>query len=127
MIRTFNAIALVVAVALAGALYVAKTEAKNSQERLEDIQSQLVEERRQINVLNVEIAHLEDPERLRLLARRYLGFEPLDTSREVALSDLPLLAEPGVEIEQPRREGLLVNQGDQALALAEPREVGGQN
>ncbi|WP_417491213.1 cell division protein FtsL [Maricaulis sp.] len=127
MIRTFNAIALVVAVALAGALYVAKTEAKNSQERLEDIQSQLVEERRQINVLNVEIAHLEDPERLRLLARRYLGFEPLDTSREVALGDLPLLAEPGVELEQPRREGLLVNQGDQALALAEPREVGGPN
>ena len=91
MIRTFNAIALVVAVALAGALYVAKTEAKNSQERLEDIQSQLVEERRQINVLNVEIAHLEDPERLRALARRYLGFEPLDPSREVALGDLPLL------------------------------------
>jgi len=127
MIRTFNAIALVVAVALAGALYVAKTEAKNSQERLEDIQSQLVEERRQINVLNVEIAHLEDPERLRALARRYLGFEPLDPSREVALSDLPLLAETGGEIEVPRRDGLLVNQTDQALALAEPREVGGQN
>tara|TARA_R110002073_G_scaffold68483_1_gene170262 strand:- start:1589 stop:1972 length:384 start_codon:yes stop_codon:yes gene_type:complete len=127
MIRTFNAIALVVAVALAGALYVAKTEAKNSQERLEDIQSQLVEERRQINVLNVEIAHLEDPERLRALARRYLGFEPLDPSREVALSDLPLLAETGSEIEVPRRDGLLVNQTDQALALAEPREVGGQN
>lgn len=127
MIRTFNAIALVVAVALAGALYVAKTEAKNSQERLEDIQSQLVEERRQINVLNVEIAHLEDPERLRALARRYLGFEPLDPSREVALSDLPLLAETGSEIEVPRRDGLLVNQTDQALALAEPREVGGQH
>lgn len=127
MIRTFNAIALVVAVALAGALYVAKTEAKNSQERLEDIQSQLVEERRQINVLNVEIAHLEDPERLRALARRYLGFEPLDPSREVALSDLPLLAETGSEIEVPRRDGLLVNQTEQALALAEPREVGGQN
>ena len=127
MIRTFNAIALVVAVALAGALYVAKTEAKNSQERLEDIQSQLVEERRQINVLNVEIAHLEDPERLRALARRYLGFEPLDPSREVALSDLPLLAETGGEIDVPRRDGLLVNQTDQALALAEPREVGGQN
>jgi cell division protein FtsL len=127
MIRTFNAIALVVAVALAGALYVAKTEAKNSQERLEDIQSQLVEERRQINVLNVEIAHLEDPERLRALARRYLGFEPLDPSHEVALSDLPLLAEPVGDLEATRRDGLLVAQTDQALALAEPREVGGQH
>lgn len=127
MIRTFNAIALVVAVALAGALYVAKTEAKNSQERLEDIQSQLVEERRQINVLNVEIAHLEDPERLRTLARRYLGFEPLDPSREVALSDLPLLAETVGDAEPVRRDGLLVGQTDQALAMVEPREVGGQH
>ena len=64
MIRTFNAIAFVVAAALAVALYIAKAEAKSSQERLEGIQAQLAEERRQINVLNVEIAHLEDPERL---------------------------------------------------------------
>ena len=127
MIRTFNAIALVVAIALAGALYVAKTEAKNSQERLEGIQSQLVEERRQINVLNVEIAHLEDPERLRALARRYLGFEPLDPSHEVALSDLPLLSEPDPDTEPGRRDNLLVNQTDQALAMVDPVPVGGQD
>ena len=127
MIRTFNAIALVVAIALAGALYVAKTEAKNSQERLEGIQSQLVEERRQINVLNVEIAHLEDPERLRLLARRYLGFEPLDPAHEVALSDLPMLSQPLPESQPGRRDNLLVNQTDQALALVEPVPVGGQD
>jgi|TARA_R110000868_G_scaffold53249_5_gene167352 hypothetical protein len=127
MIRTFNAIALVVAIALAGALYVAKTEAKNSQERLEGIQSQLVEERRQINVLNVEIAHLEDPERLRQLARRYLGFEPLDPSHEVALSDLPMLSEPMPDTEPGRRDNLLVNQTDQALAMVEPVPVGGQD
>ena len=72
MIRTLNVIALVVAVALAAALYIAKTEAKSAQERLETIQAQLAEERRQINVLNVEIAHLEEPDRLRQLARQYL-------------------------------------------------------
>jgi len=44
-------------------------------------------------VLNVDIAHLEDPDRLRALARQYLGFEPLDPRREVAMSDLPLLIE----------------------------------
>lgn len=119
MIRTLNAIAFVVAASLAVALYIAKTEAQGAQERLADLQAQLAEERRQTNVLNVEIAHLEDPERLRSLARRYLGFEPLDSSREVALHDLPVLAEGEAEIEaDTRRDALLVSQSDD-LALAE--------
>lgn len=126
MIRMFNAIAFVVAAALAVALYIAKAEAKNSQERLENIQSQLAEERRQINVLNVEIAHLEDPERLRALARRYLGFEPLDPSREVDLSDLPLLAETETPRDTLRRDGHIVNQTvPEGMAMAEPHQVGG--
>ncbi|OLF73923.1 hypothetical protein AWH62_07140 [Maricaulis sp. W15] len=125
MIRTLNAIAFVVAAALAVALYIAKAEAKSSQERLEDIQAQLAEERRQINVLNVEIAHLEDPERLRALARRYLGFEPLDPSREVELSDLPLLADARPEETGMRRDQTRVRQGEGAMAMAEPTQVGG--
>lgn len=125
MIRTLNAIAFVVAAALAVALYIAKAEAKSSQERLEDIQAQLVEERRQINVLNVEIAHLEDPERLRALARRYLGFEPLDPSRELVLNDLPLLSDPRPADSEVRRDGQFVAQPDGALAMAEPTQVGG--
>ena len=88
-------------------------------------EEQLSEERRQINVLNVEIAHLEDPERLRALARRYLGFEPLDPSREVALSDLPLLADTRPEAEGVRRDQALVRQEEGALAMAEPTQVGG--
>lgn len=122
MIRLLNAIAFVVAAVLAVALYIAKTEAHDSQGRLAELQAQLAEERRQTNVLNVEIAHLEDPERLRALARRYLGFEPLDTSREVALSDLPVLIEEGEADDEPRRDRdmLLVNRSDDTtLALAE--------
>lgn len=122
MIRLLNAIAFVVAAVLAVALYIAKTEAQDSQDRLADLQAQLAEERRQTNVLNVEIAHLEDPERLRALARRYLGFEPLDTSREVALSDLPVLIDEVEADDEPRRDRdmLLVNRSDDTtLALAE--------
>lgn len=126
MIRTLNAIAFVVAAALAVALYIAKAEAKSSQERLEGIQAQLAEERRQINVLNVEIAHLEDPERLRALARRYLGFEPLDPSREVNLSDLPLLAGTDERRDTLRSDSHIVREERiEGLAMAEPREVGG--
>jgi cell division protein FtsL len=94
MIRALNVLAFIVASVLAVALYIAKTEAQEARERLADIRTELAEERRQINVLNVDIAHLEDPDRLRALARQYLGFEPLDPRREVAMSDLPLLIEP---------------------------------
>lgn len=128
MIRTLNAIAFVVAAALAVALYIAKAEAKSSQERLEDIQAQLAEERRQINVLNVEIAHLEDPERLRHLARRYLGFEPLDPEREVDLNDLPLLADADLNTQGSalRQDGLLVREERvEGQASAELRRTGG--
>ncbi|WP_300555807.1 hypothetical protein [Maricaulis sp.] len=118
MIRTLNVIALVVAVALAAALYIAKTEAKSAQERLETIQAQLAEERRQINVLNVEIAHLEEPERLRQLARQYLGFEPLDPAREITMNDLPLLVD--------RREDEQTLRGDMVLAGQVPEELPAQ-
>ena len=127
MIRTLNAIAFIVAAALAVALYIAKAEARSSEERLEALQAQLAEERRQINVLNVEIAHLEDPERLRALARRYLGFEPLDPSRELAMSDLPLLADPAEPTDTIRRDGRFVRQDipENGSPMAEPVRTGG--
>ncbi|MHA6287225.1 cell division protein FtsL [Maricaulis sp. CAU 1757] len=128
MIRTLNAIALVVAACLAVALYIAKAEARSSEERLEEIQAQLAEERREINVLNVEIAHLEDPERLRALARRYLGFEPLDPAREVELNDLPLLAEPSARPPHGRPDERLVSQAPVPRAgPVEPHPVGGSD
>jgi cell division protein FtsL len=124
VIRTLNVIALVVAVALAAALYIAKTEAKSAQERLEAIQAQLAEERRQINVLNVEIAHLEEPERLRQLARQYLGFEPLDPAREITMNDLPLLVDRREDEETLRGDMVLAGQTQEELP-AQARRAGG--
>lgn len=113
MIRLLNLIAFIVAAALAVALYLAKTEAQGAQERLADLQAQLAEERRQINVLNVEVAHLEDPERMRALARRYLGYEPLDPTRQIEFSQLPMIAQPDPGTALRDRSGLLVGQDDE--------------
>lgn len=121
MIRALNVLALIVAAVLAVALYVAKTEAQGSQQRLAEIQAELAEERRQINVINVEIAHLEDPERLRTLARRYLGFEPLDPSREVDMADLPLLIETDPIPEVP--EDMMVSESERRAVAV---RAGGQ-
>lgn len=113
MIRALNVLAFIVASVLAVALYIAKTEAQEARERLVEMQSDLAEERRQINVLRVDIAHLEDPDRLRALARQYLGFEPLDPRREVAMSDLPLLIEP-----QGRAYAVSEGEGDETIVVA---------
>ena len=63
---------------------------------------------------------------VRALARRYLGFEPLDPSREVQLSDLPLLTDTQDRDTGLRADSHIVREERiEGYALAEPREVGG--
>ena len=69
MMKAINLLGLTIAVALLLALYIAKTEAGKAQDRLANLQAELAEERGRINTLQVNVAHLEDPEQLRALAR----------------------------------------------------------
>lgn len=96
MIRVLNILMLTIASALLLALYIAKTEAGAAQDRLANLQAELAEERGRINTLTVDVAHLEDPEQLRALARAYLGFEPVRSNQEIGLNDLPEI-EPGFD------------------------------
>lgn len=89
MMKAINILGLAIAVALLLALYIAKTEAGKAQNRLAQLQAELAQERGRINTLQVNVAHLEDPEQLRALARAYLGFEPIRPNQEISLSDLP--------------------------------------
>lgn len=89
MMKAINILGLTIAVALLLALYIAKTEAGQAQDRLANLQAELAEERGRINTLQVNVAHLEDPEQLRALARAYLGFEPIRPNQEIGLNDLP--------------------------------------
>lgn len=89
MMRAINILGLTIAVALLLALYIAKTEAGKAQDRLANLQAELAEERGRINTLQVNVAHLEDPEQLRALARAYLGFEPIRPNQEISLNELP--------------------------------------
>lgn len=85
IIRALNTIGLVAAMVLAVALYRAKTDAHEARQRLDSLTVMIEDERRAASVLRAEIAFLERPERLRMLAARYLGLEPTDPSREVSL------------------------------------------
>ncbi|PWE17724.1 hypothetical protein DDZ18_08700 [Marinicauda salina] len=92
-----NVVGVVVTAALLAALYIAKTDASSAQDRLARLQAELAEERGRINTLTANIAHLEDPEHLRELARAHLGFEPARPSQEILLSDLPRVDPEDVE------------------------------
>ena len=89
MIRFAEILAGVVAASLLAALYFAKSGAAADQAQLADLQAELARERGRISALRAEIAHQEDGENLRELARLYLGFEPVTGDQEIAFTQLP--------------------------------------
>ncbi|HCY56191.1 MAG TPA: hypothetical protein DF715_11900 [Oceanicaulis sp.] len=88
MIRLVLFFGILGSVILLGALYVAKAETDAAQARLAGLQAELAQERARINTLTANIAHLEDPEQLRALARTHLGFEPVQSAQELSLVEL---------------------------------------
>lgn len=88
MMRLFLLFGILGSMILLGALYVAKAETDAAQARLATLQAELAQERARINTLTANIAHLEDPEQLRALARTHLGFEPVQSAQELSLAEL---------------------------------------
>ncbi|TGY89996.1 hypothetical protein E5163_02365 [Marinicauda algicola] len=116
MMKAINLLGLTIAVALLLALYIAKTEAGKAQDRLANLQAELAEERGRINTLQVNVAHLEDPEQLRALARAYLGFEPIRPNQEIGLNELPSVTP----------ETAAVSEGPAVPQTASVRRTGGR-
>lgn len=92
MIRFAEILAGIVAASLLAALYFAKSGAAADQVELANLQAELARERGRISALRAEIAHQEDGENLRELARLYLGFEPVTGDQEIAFTELPRFA-----------------------------------
>ncbi|KPP80548.1 MAG: Cell division protein FtsL [Oceanicaulis sp. HLUCCA04] len=88
MIRLFFFFGILGSIILLCALYVAKAETDAAQAHLASLQAELAQERARINTLEANIAHLEDPEQLRALARTHLGFEPIHSAQELSLAEL---------------------------------------
>lgn len=89
MIKVINLSLAALAVLLFTALVMAQNQAADSRDRLANLQAELVRERGRIVTLEANVAHLEDPEQLRELARLHLGFEPVRSSQEIAIDELP--------------------------------------
>ncbi len=90
-------ILLLVGVLLMVALYYIKTRAQTARQTANKIHYEIALEEAAIGVLNAEIAHLENPARLQLLASEHLELAPTQTSQMIDLNDIaarfPLKAE----------------------------------
>lgn len=79
--------------AMGAGLFVMKYSVKDLEDRLNRINREIVTDQEAIHVLKAEWAHLNRPDRLDELARRYLELEPVRASQIVDLADLPLRIE----------------------------------
>lgn len=81
-------ILLLVGLSLMIALYYIKTRAQTSRQAAKKIHYEIALEEAAIGVLRAEIAHLEDPARLQLLASEHLELAPTQTSQMIQAADI---------------------------------------
>jgi hypothetical protein len=69
-------------------VYAFKANQGGENARIEDVDDQIAGEQRQIRVLQAELAHLEEPERLERLSVQYLGLAPTSAKHETSIDAL---------------------------------------
>ncbi|MCG8512309.1 MAG: hypothetical protein MI741_24075 [Rhodospirillales bacterium] len=82
MIRHTTLLAVILAAALSVVLFGVKYQVQDLEEELTSIERAILNEERAIHVLRAEWSHLNDPDRLRQLAARYLELSPV-TARQL--------------------------------------------
>lgn len=82
-------LALVLAAVMSLGLFVVSYQVQDLEDQLEALNRGIARDNRAVHVLQAEWAHLNDPQRLRLLAERYLGLEPIATKQLGKVEDIP--------------------------------------
>ncbi|MAH83269.1 MAG: hypothetical protein CBB68_02755 [Rhodospirillaceae bacterium TMED8] len=85
--RTSTLAILLVSVAVCVGLFLVKYRVQGLEGRLDDLNREIARDREAIRVLRAEWSHLNEPERLRALADRYLGMKPLAVQQIAHRSD----------------------------------------
>ena len=86
--RTLNVLLTSMLVVLAVGVNLAKTFAGKERTEIVRTERAIRDEGRQIRVLQAEVAHLEQPERLERLSRAYLAMAPVSIRQETTVEDL---------------------------------------
>ncbi len=90
--RIVNLLGATIFIVIAVGSYALKTLAGAQDAGAATIEDQIVQETKRIRLLKIEIAHLESPQRIGDLSRRYLNMGPPDPRRRIAPKDLPAIA-----------------------------------
>jgi cell division protein FtsL len=95
--RTLNIVLGATLLILAISVNLAKTIAGRERNEIGQVEVDMNKERKRIRLLEAEVAHLEQPERLERLARGHLELAPLAARQEANIDTLSTLA-----VQQPR-------------------------
>jgi len=78
MIHKTTLLFLLLAGAISVALFSVKYQVQDLEQELVGLNRSIIDERKSIHVLKAEWSHLNNPERLKGLARRHLGMRPVE-------------------------------------------------
>ncbi len=101
MIRSATFGGLVVGSLLAVFVFAIKYEVQDLESDYTEMNRSIERERQSIHVLLAEWSHLNEPARIRELARKYLGLEGLTVGQVGDVNQIPMRADPLQE--QPNR------------------------
>ena len=84
---------LLLAGAMSVVLFSVKYQVQDLEQELVDLNKSIIKERQSIHVLNAEWSHLNNPERLGVLAKRHLGMKPVEPNQMISFSAIERLDE----------------------------------
>ncbi len=93
--RTINVALASGLLVLAVGVNLAKTFAGKERTQIGQVERDIDKERVRIRVLEAEVAHLEQPERLERLSRAYLAMEPVQAKQEATPDTVIAVAQRG--------------------------------
>jgi cell division protein FtsL len=88
--RILNVLAVCALVAAAVVVYRIKYQATWQAEEVARLQSTIEREKANIALLQAVLAHLERPDRIELLAAKYLDLKPFDAHQRESVAQLPM-------------------------------------
>ena len=100
--RQTTIITIAIAAVMSIALFYLKFEVTNLEDELDSLNQSIISDRESIHVLKAEWSHLNDVNRLRDLAERYLEMQPTEPAQIKQAQDLSNIQ----VIENPDEEGL---------------------
>jgi len=90
--RLIDLVAFSVLACLILGVYLAKTIAGRERTEIARIDRQIDDEKARIRLLQAEVSHLEEPQRIERLSEAYLGLAPAPMKHRASLDQLPALA-----------------------------------